>query len=84
MDLGVGDNVGIKSVDGVNGEGDKVPDFNSGFGGSSDPLEFGVEGDLVDLGLGVEFSGWGRQVSDVPDVEFSVSSSGGDVFSVVG
>ncbi len=63
---------------------DKVPDFDSGLGGSGNPLEFRVEGDLVDLCLGIEFSGWGRQVSDVPDVEFSVSSSGGNIFSVVG
>lgn len=39
---------------------DKVPDLDSGFSGSGNPLEFRVEGDLVDLSLGVELSGWGR------------------------
>lgn len=71
-------------MDRVRGEGNKVPDFDSVFGGSGNPLEFGVEGDLVDLGFGVKFSRGGRKVSDVPDSEFSVSSSGGNIFSIVG
>jgi hypothetical protein len=59
LDLRVGDDVGEEGVDGVEGKRNKVPDFDSGFGGGSDPLEFGVEGNLVDLGLGIKFSGGG-------------------------
>lgn len=71
-------------MDRVRVKRDKVPDLDSGLSGSGNPLKFGVKCDLVDLCLGIEFSGRGGQVSDVPDVEFSVSSSGGNIFSVVG
>jgi hypothetical protein len=60
LNLRVGYNVRQESVNRVRVKRDKVPDFDSGLGGSGNPLEFRVECDLVDLCLGIEFSGWGR------------------------
>lgn len=71
-------------MDGFNISGHQVPDFDSVFSSGGDPLEFGVEGDLEDGGSGIEFSGVFFEVFNVPDVEFFVFSSGGDVFSVGG
>jgi hypothetical protein len=47
-------------VDRVVVKRDEVPDLDSRFSGSSNPLEFRVEGNLVYLSFGIKFSGWGR------------------------
>jgi len=60
----------------------QVPDFDASLGSDSNPLHFWVEGNTVDGRAGVEGSGWLGEIQNVPDEEFLVSSSGGDVFSV--
>jgi len=62
----------------------EIPDFNSVFGGATNPLIFGVESDLVDGSAGLDGSDGFLEVGDIPDLEVLVFSSGGQVLSVGG
>lgn len=64
--------------------GHQIPDLDSVFGGDADPLQFGVEKDLVDFSFGVHFSDGFFEVGDVPEVQDLVFSSGGQVLGVGG
>lgn len=61
-----------------------LPDSDLVLSGGSDPVHFGVEGNLVNGGASVILIHWFLQVGDVPDVEFLVLSSGDDQFTVGG
>jgi hypothetical protein len=78
------DGVNGKVQDGFFGVRSEVPSFNSAIGGGGDPLQFGVELDLVDHRSGFNGSDGFSEVTDVPDVEGLVSSSGGKIFAVGG
>lgn len=45
-------------------------------------MQFRVECDLVDLSACVEVSGVGLEVRHIPDIQFSVFASSGDIFSI--
>jgi len=60
----------------------QIPDFDCIFSSYSDPLHLRVESDLVDGGSGVKFSGVVGKIEDIPDIEFFIFTSGGDVFTI--
>ena len=63
---------------------DQIPDGDAFFSGGRNPLAFGIEGELADLGFALEFSGEFVHFGDVPDSNDFSSSCGGEVFAVGG
>jgi hypothetical protein len=64
--------------------GHQIPDLDSVLGGHTDPLEFGVEKDLVDFTLGVNRTDGFLEVGHIPEIEDFVLTSGGQVLGVGG
>lgn len=62
----------------------QIPDLHAVLGGHTDPLEFGVEEDLVDFAVGVDGTDGFLEVGHVPEVEDFVLAAGGQVFGVGG
>ncbi len=56
--------------------------LHSTVGGGGNPLEFGVEWNLVDQWVNLEFSWGGSQIHDVPNAQSLVFASGGEVSAV--
>lgn len=70
--------------DGFFGVASEIPDSDSVFSGGRDPLEFGVELDLVDGRSSFDGSDGFSEVGNIPNIELFVSSSGGKIFGVGG
>lgn len=60
----------------------QIPDLNAFFSGSSDPLVFGVEGQLGDLAVVLELSGVFTHVGHIPDLNTLSSASSGQVLPI--
>jgi len=63
----LGDRFSFNSADGSLGLVHEVEDLDTLIGTDGDPLELGVESDLVNGGTSVEFSGRVGEVEDIPD-----------------
>lgn len=63
----LGDRFSFNSADGSLRLVHKVEDLDTLIGTDGDPLELGVESDLVDGGTSVEFSRGIGEVEDIPD-----------------
>jgi len=62
--------------------GEHVVDLETVVVSDGNPLEFGVEGDHVDGGTNIEFTSWGGEIVDVPDLDVAVLATGGEVSTV--
>lgn len=80
----LGDRFSFNGADGSLGLVHEVEDLDTLIGTDGDPLELGVESDLVDGGTSVEFSGGESKVEDIPDEELFVLTTGGEVLTVGG
>jgi len=57
----------FNSADGSLGLVHEIEDLDTLVGTDGNPLELGVESDLIDGGTSVEFSGGSSEVEDIPD-----------------
>jgi hypothetical protein len=78
------DGFSLDNADGSLGLTHEVVDLNTLIGADGDPLELGVEGDLVDGGTSVELARGEGEVEDIPDEEFFILATGGEVLAVGG
>lgn len=62
----------------------QIPDLDGVVASGGDPLEVGVESQSVDVTVGLESESGLGHVGEVPDLDFLVFSSGGDVLAVLG
>lgn len=84
LSFSLGDGFSFNGADGSLGLSHEVEDLDTLVGTDGNPLELGVESDLVDGGTSVEFSLRIGEVEDIPDQELLILTTGGDVLTVGG